>query len=424
MLSEMCNRLLGMKTNGPSSPEEAQVWAEAALFFHNRIQASAAECPGRKPDMSQHAAKAIRKVLPQIANQLEKSDASNQEAAQMLMYNRERVVQDITNPGPTNIDGKTLTQTDLRRVDSKHQASVDAMVNEVCCCLLGRTTSKKPSPEDLQVWAEAAAFLAGRIQGTPSDCPGRNPDMSSAAATALRTMLAQIEAAHMLMNNRERVVQDITNPGPNNIDGKKLTQTDLKRVDAQHRACVDAMVRELCCRLLGGTTSQKTSPEDLQVWAEAAAFLAGRIQGTPSACPGRNPDMSFAAATVLRTMLAQIEAAHMLMNNRGRVVQDITNPGPNNIDGKKLTQTDLKRVDAQHRACVDAMVREVCCRLLGNGASMPQVPGEVSVWAQAARFLSGRVQGAPADCPGRSPDMSPAAAAALRAVLEFVEAGK
>jgi hypothetical protein len=298
------------------------------------------------------------------------------------------------------------------------------MVNEVSCCLLGRTTSKKPSPEDALVWAEAAAFLAGRIQGTPSECPGRNPDMSSAAATALRTMLAQMEAAHTLMNNRERVVQDITNGGPNNIDGKALTQKDLKRVDAQHRACVDAMVREVCCRLLGKKASMPQVPGELSVWAEAARFLSGRVQGAPADCPGRSPDMSSAAATALRTMLAQIEAAHMLMSNRARVVQDITNPGPNNIDGKELTQKDLKRVGAQHRACVDAMVSEVCCRLLGKGASMPQVPGEVSVWAEAARFLSGRVQGAPADCPGRSPDMSPAAAAALRAVLELVEAGK
>merc|ERR1711972_28333 len=176
---------------------------------------------------------------------------------------------------------------------------------------------------------------------------------------------------------------------------------------------------------MGRSTLKKPSLEDsLVVWPQASTFLAGRIQGTPSDCPGRNPDMSSAAATALRTMLSQMEAANMLMNNRERVVQDITNSGPKNIDGKMLTQTNLKRVDAKHRASVDAMVREVCGRLLGNGASALQAPGEVPVWAEAARFLSGRIQGAPADCPGRSPDMSPAAAAALRAVLESVEAGK
>merc|ERR1719512_193560 len=99
-------------------------------------------------------------------------------------------------------------------------------------------------------------------------------------------------------------------------------------------------------------------------------------------------------------MLSQMEAAHMLMNNRESVVQDITNPGPKNIDGKTLTQTELKRVDAKHRASVDAMVREVCCCLLGKGASTLQAPGEVTVWAEAARYLSGRIQGAAAEMPG------------------------
>merc|ERR1711920_57272 len=226
------------------------------------------------PDMSQYAARAMRKVLPQIANLLDNIDASSQEAAQMLMYNRERVVQDITNPGPMNIDAKTLTQKDLKRVDSKHQASVDAMVNELCCRLLGRATLKKPSLEDaLVVWPQAATFLAARIQGTSSDCPGRKPDMSSAAATALRTMLSQMLAAHILMNNRERVVQDITNPGPKNIDGKMLTQMDLKRVDAKHQASVDAMVREVCGRLLGNGASTLHVAGESSVWAEAARFL-------------------------------------------------------------------------------------------------------------------------------------------------------
>jgi hypothetical protein len=287
---------------------EAQAWAEAALFFNNRIQVSTGECPGRNPDMSILAAKAMRKVLPQIANPLEKIEAYNMEAAQMLMHNRERVIQDITNPGPKNIEGKKLTQTDLKRVGSEHRASVDAMVNEVCCCLLGRTTSRKPSPEDAPVWAQATAFLAGRIQGTESDCPGRAPDMSSAAATALRTMLAQMEAAHTMMNNRERVVKDITNPGPKNIDGKTLTQTDLKRVDAQHRASVDAMVREVCRRLLGKGASEPQAAGEASVWAEAARFLSGRIQGAPQDCPGRSPDMSPAAAAALRAVLESVEA--------------------------------------------------------------------------------------------------------------------
>merc|ERR1719420_1457144 len=108
--------------------------------------------PGRKADMSNDAAKAMRKVLAKIANQTEKVDASNREAAQMLMSNHERVVQDISNPGPQNIDGKALTQTDLKRVDMKHRAFVGAMVREVCCCLVGKAMSKPLTRDEVQVW--------------------------------------------------------------------------------------------------------------------------------------------------------------------------------------------------------------------------------------------------------------------------------
>merc|ERR1712187_89094 len=132
----------------------------------------------------------MRTVLAQIGHQTEKVDAPKKEAAHMLMSNHERVVQDITNPGPKNIDGKALTQTDLKRLDIKHQASVNAMIKEVSCRLFGKTSSTPP-PQEVLVWAEAASFLSGRIQGTSNEMRGRKPDMSSDAATALRAALAK-----------------------------------------------------------------------------------------------------------------------------------------------------------------------------------------------------------------------------------------
>merc|ERR1712070_378295 len=110
--------------------------------------------------------------------------------------------------------------------------------------------------------------------------------MSPAAATALRTELLSItshsgeihaenmEAVHKLMSNHERVVKDITNPGPKNIDGKQLTQTDLERVDSVHRETVDAMIKEVCERLQGKPANAKPSP----VSAAAARYLSKRIQ--------------------------------------------------------------------------------------------------------------------------------------------------
>merc|ERR1712118_364150 len=83
------------------------------------------------------------------------------------------------------------TQTDLKRVDIKYQASVNAMVKEVSCRLLGKTPSAPP-PKEVMVWAAAASYLSGRIQGQPNEMPGRKPDMSSDAAAALRTVLGQL----------------------------------------------------------------------------------------------------------------------------------------------------------------------------------------------------------------------------------------
>merc|ERR1712043_96159 len=116
--------------------------------------------------------------------------------------------------------------------------------------------------------------------------------------------------------------------------------------------------------------------------------------------------MSAEAASVLRTKLAQVEAAYLLMSN----------PGSSNIDGKKFTQKDLKRVDAIYEASVKSMVKEASCRLLGKGPMSPS-PHEEQVWAEASKYLAKRIQATAAKMPGRNPDMSSDAAAALCAVL-------
>jgi len=119
-------------------------------------------------------------------------------------------------------------------------------------------------------------------------------------------VLAQIEASSKLMSNREKVVQDITNPGLSAINGGQLTQTGLKRVDRKHQASVDAMVREVCGRLLGKKMSEPSTSGEAQVWTDAAMFFHNRIQAESGECQGRKPDMSVAAATAMRTVLAQI----------------------------------------------------------------------------------------------------------------------
>lgn len=228
------------------------------------------------------------------------------EAAQKLMSNRERVVKDIVNPGPHNIHGKTLTQLELERVDSKHEAVVDVMVREVCSRLLGRKTAEPSTREEILVWAQAARYLSSRVQGSPAEKPGRRPDMGFAAAAALRNLLGQMEASYMLNSNHERIVQDVTNPGPLNIEGKQLTQRQLKRVDIKHKASVEKMMQEVRSRLLGKETSGPSTPEEALAWEEAAAYLSKRVQGSPEEKPGRRPDMSYNASTALKAVLTQI----------------------------------------------------------------------------------------------------------------------
>merc|ERR1712224_753982 len=317
-----------------------------------------------------------------------------------------------TNPEPTNIDGEVLTQPQLKRVDPKHVKSVEAMLKAVCSRLRGEAAPFAPSKDNAQAWEQAAKFLGARVQGSKEEMPGRDPDMSLAAATAMKTVLGHIEVASKLTWNRETIVKDIVNQGPRGVKGGQLSQTHLKRLDPK-MASVKAL-------------SEPEAKEEVLAWADAASFFNSRIQGPSDECEFphqyRKADMSTAAAQALSTTLGRLEAAHRLASNCTRVVQDITNPGPKNIDGKTLTQTNLKRVDPKHKESVEEMVQVVCSRLLGQEVSGPSTEAEALVWVEAATFLSGRIQGSIEEMPGRAPDMSLRAAVAMQKVLGQIEA--
>jgi len=321
---------------------------------------------------------------------------------------------------------------------------VDAMVREVCDRLLGggsplmtsvNSLSDPDFKEKALVWAHAASFLANRIQGPGDDCDfphqQRAADMSNAAATALRTTLARMEAAHRLATNFETVVKDITNPGPSAVGGGELTQLNLKRVKAVNKLEVEEMVKAVCSLLLGQpvmtsyqdgelpAASPRTprtgpsTPQDALVWVQAATFLSGRIQKSADEMPGRAPDMSLHAALAMQKVLAQIEAASKLMSNREKVVKDICNQGSTAVNGGQVTQTALKRLQPGQQASVNAMVREVEGCLLGKTPG----PSDAQVWPDAAKYLHLRIQSTSKEMPGRTRDMSVAAATAMRTVL-------
>jgi len=399
MLSAVCGRLLGRGTPGPSGPEEAGVWMTAANFLARRIQLPG-QCPGRKADMSEAQADALRTVLAQT------------EAACKLINNHDVVVKDITNPGPLGVKGGKLSQSSLRRLDRQHSEKVGAMLRELSSRLLGNNI-ELPAVSDMSIWIDAAAFFGSRIQGSKEECPRRDADMSIRAARALRTAVGQLEAACKLISNREKVVLDLVNPGPNNIEGKNLTQTGLKRVDSKHKAVVEDMVKALGSRLLGQGVASPLQPEEGLVWLEAATFLADRVQGTQAAMPYRDPDMSANAAKAFKGVLAEFEAVGKLTSNRETVVRDITNPGPVGVNGGTLSQKSVKRVALVHFASVDAMVGELSNRILGRKVYAPSSSGEAGVWAEAAAFFNSRIQDSAGAFPGREADMGQAAAAVL-----------
>lgn len=479
MVCEVCGRLQG---NGgmysPSSLEEWAVWAAAARYLAGRVQGTPEQMQGRTPDMSSDAAEALRGQLALIVVASETVASGQQEAAKVLEGNRARVVQDITNPGPKNIDGKNLTQTSLARLDAKHKATVEAMIKEVCSCLRGKAVVTMPSMEgDVQVWAAAARFLSKRVQGSAQEMPGRAPDMSAGAATALRmvleqishaeaddllvmanaaaffgsriqepdtelpndvnreraadmshlaalhlrTKLARMEASFRLTANRERVIQDIVNPGPMTISGTKpVTQPELKRVDVAHRTAVGAMIRSLEKALLGQTVSGPSTKAEAHAWVQAAEYLSVRIQDPSHPGLRRASDMSANAAKAMRQVLGQLEACGRLMSNHDMVVTDITNGTNTGVLGGVLTQQHLNRVGPYHKATVSTMMREVCNRLLGKKMYEPASAGETQVWADAAKFFYHRIQASDFQCPGRDADMGPHAAIAIRSVLKQI----
>merc|ERR1711953_226805 len=291
------------------------------------------------------------------------------------------------NDGNVGLGGGKLSQHNLKRLDPEVAPQVRVFLKAVCCCLLGEEMPKVSTTEEAQVWNQVAKFLIYRLQASHDECPGREPDMGLGAATAMRKVLAHIEAGCKLMSNREKVVNDITNPAPK-------SQQEVKRLDSKHKNTVDAMVSEVISRLFcfGGVNSRKgaTVPggkDQFLVWAEAARFLNARIQ-TPedwqeceyAGFPNRKSDMSNDAARALRATLGQVEAAVSLMSNHENIVKDITNAGPQAILGGNVTQLDLKRVDPKHRVSVDNMVQAVAKRLLGNEVSAPSTTAEAMAW--------------------------------------------
>ena len=159
----------GSPYNSPVSMSSMGRWDQLRSLLDNGVGSSADGVAG------EHDAKA------------------REEAAQKLIANHVHVLKDVTHTAPS-------TQTNLCRVDIKLAPFVDQALRECARRLVGDRPGSseleeklEPSNEDqANAWRGMARFVAGRIQAMADQHPGRQPDMSEAAADAMRAVLCEI----------------------------------------------------------------------------------------------------------------------------------------------------------------------------------------------------------------------------------------
>ena len=239
---------------------------------------------------------------------------------------------------------------------------------------------------------------------------------------------------------------------------------------------VEAALEEVSRRLLGGLPYQHVRPTNgaqAATWIATAEFLSARIHSSTQEMentPGfehRKPDMSEEAGAAVKAVLAELtleqqnfrwsllkehlgtegsneanalgaaayhnyqaraEAAHKLMSNHLKVIADIVR-----ADGPPLTQKGLVRLPRKEHQ-VDACIYEVTRRLSGGRPDprdrllTTKSAAQAGTWVATCEYLSARIHSSAeevANTPGfkqRKPDMSPGAAAAMKAVLAEVAA--
>ena len=122
---------------------------------------------------------------------------ARQEAARALVGNYQQMVNDCCGSEPPP------TQQALVRVPKALQCYADEALREAVRRLLGwrdgvkelTETLEPSSAEQAAAWSAVGTYLSARVQAAAEEVPGRAPDMSAAAAAAMRAVLAEVCAA-------------------------------------------------------------------------------------------------------------------------------------------------------------------------------------------------------------------------------------
>jgi len=259
-----------------------------------------------------------------------------------------------------------------------------------------------------------------------------------------------VEAARKLITNRGRVLNDVCNP-------HRKTQPGIPVVKVEESGYVESGMKECAGRLLGQQARFPASFAERKAWVGMSTVIHARLQTSSQQCGGRDPDMSPAAgAALLGTLHGMVllpvvscggcfeglfpstsslptggwedlehklakagngpnaEAARKLITNRGRVLNDVCN-------SNRKTQKQITTVVSQKQSgYVENGMKECARRLLGEQARLPANAAERQAWASMATVISSRLQTSEGQCPGRAPDMSPGAGAALKSTLQYM----
>ena len=297
---------------------------------------------------------------------------------------------------------------------------------------VSRASSGGPSPANSPLPAAGRAASCGYLD--PSVHTVITAQLADVSGSTGHSQSARNAAADKLVKNHDQVLKDLCR-----ADGPPASQPELVRLPGQERE-VNIFLREATRRLRQpGQRAKQPTDAAGAVWVGAAAYLAGRLQVSAEEVAhvpgheGRKADMSPAASAAMRAVLAEMgregarhEAANKLITNHDQLLRDLCR-----ADGPPTSQPELARLPGQERE-VNFFLREATRRLRKPGETEKQpTKAEGATWTAAAKFLAGRLQVSAEEVAhvpgheGRKADMSPAAGAAMRAVLaEMSREGK
>ena len=268
-------------------------------------------------------------------------------------------------------------------------------------------------------WLEMCGYALEEVEGETNKIL-TGPETDQGCLDELLSCVRKLEPSVQTLVNYKKggarfINQVITKPVYDENDELAAFMTLLHEIDESAYAAEPSG---------GGAASGAASADAAASCNPGVAHLWTALDAKRRVAGEAGASVRAGGAAAAHAAAARAEAASKLLSNHEVVLRDLTD-----ASGPPATQQALVRVPPQQRPYVDQALRETARRLLGAcaegalrerlDAAHPASGAQRSAWAATADYLSQRIQDAPLRS-GRAPDMSPAAAKALRAVLHEV----